>query len=565
MGNCLGTSKDLGHNQEEKPTLVKELTHSDHESYHPNISKSEKHHYHVNQIHNVSTIGVETEDSGKRNVHSNLHAVDLTQSLDADPSPGKPKYNAEVKEASHHGSIALKEPSVVKSNRKMKIEVTEYDGHHKSQSKEESLPRSLKKSNKDGDGHNNQNEDNCSHVKLSTGSLKVKIRTSQKPNKELEAPNSVKTHSKNGSLPKKKTEQESSSEKSSPTNSKEERDNKKVWDETLLQNSKPSKFANNYLMQVQKRSLRISDIRSAKLKSRVSDTKDEESSLSNDLENDIDFRAKLPMISKLKHLHKKRPVSASLKKQSSRIKDKETSDNDQDYEHSRSPKHAKQMTKKQSNQFDDLEPSSGSQKFTAVLVKSNSRRSSVDKTMLDEEKKPAKSIFSSIQIPKIEKQELKNNSRDISQDKESTRLKGAVSKGYLDIDEFESKYMQKVNPKYRAEIKEKIEPLIRDHENQVYEDPMTVYVGPVRDGEMHGQGAQIWTDCGINTGHVYMGNFVRGVRTGLGTLYYTDGDKFEGAFINAKPNARGVSHWKDGHVTNEKWKNGDLIKSTTKN
>jgi hypothetical protein len=44
----------------------------------------------------------------------------------------------------------------------------------------------------------------------------------------------------------------------------------------------------------------------------------------------------------------------------------------------------------------------------------------------------------------------------------------------------------------------------------------------------------------FTNGDVYEGNFVNGKRHGIGAYNYANGNRFEGEFKNDKPNGRGV-------------------------
>ena len=46
---------------------------------------------------------------------------------------------------------------------------------------------------------------------------------------------------------------------------------------------------------------------------------------------------------------------------------------------------------------------------------------------------------------------------------------------------------------------------------------------------------------------------------GKGILYYNDGERYEGEFLNDKKDGKGILYYKDGRTKEEIWKNNILI------
>ena|SRR3990167_2565911 len=68
------------------------------------------------------------------------------------------------------------------------------------------------------------------------------------------------------------------------------------------------------------------------------------------------------------------------------------------------------------------------------------------------------------------------------------------------------------------------------------------YRGMLQDAKPHGVGVEIFG------GNKYEGRFRRGVRHGMGVMFYEDGSKYEGEFANRAMHGRGRYEWPDKRV-----------------
>ena len=59
-----------------------------------------------------------------------------------------------------------------------------------------------------------------------------------------------------------------------------------------------------------------------------------------------------------------------------------------------------------------------------------------------------------------------------------------------------------------------------------------------------------------SNGYVYEGNFVKGLRVGLGKLNTPAGDAYDGMWVNDQFNGQGTYKWADGSKYTGEWKNG---------
>src|SRR5690606_36865068 len=57
-------------------------------------------------------------------------------------------------------------------------------------------------------------------------------------------------------------------------------------------------------------------------------------------------------------------------------------------------------------------------------------------------------------------------------------------------------------------------------------------------------------------GHIYHGDFVKGVLTGYGTITYPNGDKYEGECSKNVPNGQGSMYRRNGRVETGVWEMG---------
>ncbi len=68
---------------------------------------------------------------------------------------------------------------------------------------------------------------------------------------------------------------------------------------------------------------------------------------------------------------------------------------------------------------------------------------------------------------------------------------------------------------------------------------------------VNGTGKYIYTN-----GYIYEGNFVKGLRCGMGKLTLPVGDTYEGMWDNDHYNGQGTYKWVDGTKYTGEWKNG---------
>lgn len=83
------------------------------------------------------------------------------------------------------------------------------------------------------------------------------------------------------------------------------------------------------------------------------------------------------------------------------------------------------------------------------------------------------------------------------------------------------------------------------------------YVGALKDGEPHGQGAFTWPN-----GERYVGGWKDGRRNGQGTFIWPDGTKYVGGFRNNRRHGSGVQTFANGRTYVGEFKDGKPIKET---
>lgn len=59
-----------------------------------------------------------------------------------------------------------------------------------------------------------------------------------------------------------------------------------------------------------------------------------------------------------------------------------------------------------------------------------------------------------------------------------------------------------------------------------------------------------------DNGYIYEGHFIKGQRSGLGTLLLPAGDRYEGMWENDQFHGQGTYTWTDGSKYTGEWKNG---------
>jgi hypothetical protein len=70
----------------------------------------------------------------------------------------------------------------------------------------------------------------------------------------------------------------------------------------------------------------------------------------------------------------------------------------------------------------------------------------------------------------------------------------------------------------------------------------------------HGQGTYTWTD-----GSKYTGEWKDGVQDGYGIFFYPNGDKYTGYFKNNRFHGKGKYTWADGSVQEGIYENGNFV------
>lgn len=77
------------------------------------------------------------------------------------------------------------------------------------------------------------------------------------------------------------------------------------------------------------------------------------------------------------------------------------------------------------------------------------------------------------------------------------------------------------------------------------------YKGQIKDGKMHGIGAQVWVD-----GSSYVGNQKDNKSHGKGISIYANGDRYEGEWKDDKQHGKGMYIYANGDLYEGEWKDG---------
>ena len=111
------------------------------------------------------------------------------------------------------------------------------------------------------------------------------------------------------------------------------------------------------------------------------------------------------------------------------------------------------------------------------------------------------------------------------------------------------------NPKYKGEVKREYiifgDYIIEGVGSLTYSDG-DKYEGEWKDGQKNGQGTYTWSN-----GNKYVGEFKDGKKHGQGTFTWSNGRKYVGEFKNGIQNGKGTYTWSDGLLissTTKKWK-----------
>jgi hypothetical protein len=86
-------------------------------------------------------------------------------------------------------------------------------------------------------------------------------------------------------------------------------------------------------------------------------------------------------------------------------------------------------------------------------------------------------------------------------------------------------------------------------------DESIKWEGPCVDGLVHGRGRLLWYSSGrlIETDQ---GEFIKGKLNGFAVLVFTDGQRFEGNFVDQLPHGQGTLRTADGQVYSGQWSYG---------
>ena len=109
------------------------------------------------------------------------------------------------------------------------------------------------------------------------------------------------------------------------------------------------------------------------------------------------------------------------------------------------------------------------------------------------------------------------------------------------------------NPQYKGEVKREyiiFGDYIREGVGSLTYSDGDKYEGKWKDGKKHGQGTFTWSN-----GNKYVGEFKNGTQNGLGSLTYPDGSKYVGEYKDGKLNGQGTFTLSDGRKYVGEWKN----------
>jgi 1-phosphatidylinositol-4-phosphate 5-kinase len=81
-----------------------------------------------------------------------------------------------------------------------------------------------------------------------------------------------------------------------------------------------------------------------------------------------------------------------------------------------------------------------------------------------------------------------------------------------------------------------------------------VYEGMWENDQFNGQGTYTWADKSK-----YTGEWKNGVQDGYGIFFYTNGDKYNGYFRNNQFHGKGKYTWADGSVQEGSYENGVFV------
>jgi len=134
--------------------------------------------------------------------------------------------------------------------------------------------------------------------------------------------------------------------------------------------------------------------------------------------------------------------------------------------------------------------------------------------------------------------------------KEETLYQWKTSSGY----EWKEIGDKDYNPQYKGEVKREYiifgDYIIEGVGSLTYSDG-DKYEGEWKDGQKHGQGTYTWSN-----GNKYVGEFKDGKKHGQGTFTWSNGKKYVGEFKNGIQNGQGTLTFPNGKKFKGKWKDG---------
>ena len=134
--------------------------------------------------------------------------------------------------------------------------------------------------------------------------------------------------------------------------------------------------------------------------------------------------------------------------------------------------------------------------------------------------------------------------------KEETLYQWETSSGY----EWKTIGDKNNNPQYKGEVKREyiiFGDYIREGVGSLTYSDGDKYEGKWKDGGKHGQGTYTWSN-----GNKYVGEFKNGKKHGQGTFTWSNGRKYVGEFKNGIQNGQGTLTFPNGKKFKGKWKDG---------
>jgi len=134
--------------------------------------------------------------------------------------------------------------------------------------------------------------------------------------------------------------------------------------------------------------------------------------------------------------------------------------------------------------------------------------------------------------------------------KEETLYQWETSSGY----EWKTIGDKNNNPQYKGEVKREyiiFGDYIREGVGSLTYSDGDKYEGEWKDGQKHGQGTYTWSN-----GNKYVGEFKDGGKNGQGTFTWSDGKKYVGEYKEDLMNGQGTISWSNREKFVGEWKGG---------